>query len=125
MELRRRILEHLGTPHVESRFGHAYLARTIADEAGCRPHLVWEALWGLVGEGLVYLDPAGQGPDNWQWRLSATGIQAISGGTWEPRDQEGYLRRLRSHSPPVDAVAVAYVAEALSAFMPVVTWRPQ
>ena len=116
MELRRRILEHLGTPHAESRFGHPYLARTIADEAICRPHLVWEALWGLVGEGLVYLDPAGQGPDNWQWRLSATGIQAISGGAWEPHDQEGYLRRLRSHSPPVDAVAVAYVAEALSAF---------
>jgi hypothetical protein len=88
MELRRQILEHLGTPHADSRFGHAYLARTIADEAGCRPHLVWEAIWGLVGEGLVYLDPAGQGADNWQWRLSATGIQAISGGAWEPRDQE-------------------------------------
>lgn len=82
MELRRRILEHLGTPHAESRFGHPYLARTIADEARCRPHLVWEALWGLVAEGLVYLDPAAQGPDNWRWRLSATGIQAISGGAW-------------------------------------------
>jgi hypothetical protein len=116
MELRRQILEHLGTPHADSRFGHAYLARTIADEAGCRPPLVWEALWGLVGEGLVYLDPAGQDADNWQWRLSATGIQAISRGAWEPRDQEGYLRRLRGHSPPVDSVAVAYVAEALSAF---------
>jgi hypothetical protein len=71
---------------------------------------------GLVGDGLVYLDPAGQGPDNWQWRLSETGIEVISGGVWEPRDPEGYLRRLRSHSPPVDIVAVDYVAEALRAF---------
>jgi hypothetical protein len=116
MEIRARVLQHLGTPHTESRFGHAYLARTIATEANCRPHQVWEALWGLAGDGLVYLDPAGQGPDNWQWRLSETGVQAISGGTWEPRDPDGYLRRLRSHSPAVDPVAIDYISEALSAF---------
>lgn len=116
MEIRARVLKHLGTPHTESRFGDSYLARTIATDADCRPHQVWEALWGLVGDGLVYLDPAGQGPDNWQWRLSATGIQAISRGGWEPRDPDGYLRRLRSHSSAVDSVAIDYVSEALSAF---------
>ena len=110
------MLEHLGTPQAESRFGRAYLAQEIATVANCRPHQVWEALWGLVGDGLIYLDPAGQGPDNWQWRLSATGIQAISGGSWEPRDPEGYLGRLREHSPEVDPVAINYISEALSAF---------
>lgn len=84
-----------------------------------RPHEVFEALWGLVSEGLVYLDPAGQGgssTDNWRWRLSAVGITAASGGSWEPRDPEGYLRRLRSHQPPLDPAALDYVEEALRAF---------
>jgi hypothetical protein len=79
---------------------------------------VLEALWGLVGDGLAYLDPAGQGSgtDNWRWRPSAAGIAAAQGGTWEPRDVDGYLKRLRAHRPAVNEVAVAYVAEALRAF---------
>lgn len=113
-----RVLRHLGTPHAESRFAEAYLIRSITEAADCRPHVVWEALWGLVGDGLVYLDPAGQGSgtDNWQWKLSRIGIQAITSGTWEPRDPEGYLNRLRGHSPSVDPVAIRYLSEALSAF---------
>jgi hypothetical protein len=72
----------------------------------------------LVGDGLVFLDPAGQGSgtDNWYWRLSKLGIKAATGGPWEPRDPEGYLKRLRAHSPAVDAVAVDDVTEALRAF---------
>jgi hypothetical protein len=93
------------------------MAREIAAATGCRMHEVNEALWGLVGEGLVYLDPATQpSPDNWHWKLSAAGVQAVTGGSWEPRDPEAYLARLRRHSPEVDPVAVRYVTEALSAF---------
>jgi len=118
VEIRTRVLQHLGTPHAESRFAEAYLVRSISEVADCRPHVVWEALWGLVGDGLVYLDSAGQGSstDNWQWKLSRIGIQAISGGTWEPRDPDGYLNRLRRHSPSIDPVAIRYLSEALSAF---------
>jgi hypothetical protein len=118
VDIRTRVLQHLGTPHAESRFAEAYLVHKITEATNCRPHLVWEALWGLVGDGLVYLDSAGQGSgtDNWQWKLSKTGIQAISGGAWEPRDPEGYLNRIRHHSPDVDPVAIRYLSEALSAF---------
>lgn len=75
-----------------------------------------EAVWGLVGEGLVYLDPGIQGPDNWRWLLSTTGMQVAGGGSWEPRDPENYLGRLRRHKPRVDPLAVRYVEEALAAF---------
>ena len=82
-----------------------------------RPYEVLEALWGLVGEGLVYLDSRGQSsPDNWAWRLSAQGITVAGGGAWQPRDPEGYLRRLERHRPAVNALTVEYVAEALRAF---------
>ncbi|HSH59870.1 MAG TPA: hypothetical protein VK988_09575 [Acidimicrobiales bacterium] len=90
----------------------------VASRASCGREEVYEALWGLVGEGLVYLDPAGQGSstDNWRWSLSSVGVRAAAGGTWEPRDPEGYLRRLRAHTPQVDPVALSYVEEALRAF---------
>lgn len=73
---------------------------------------------GLVGEGLVFLNPSSQGSstDNWRWQLSTTGVQAATTGTWEPRDPESYLRRLRLHQPPIDPGAIRYVSEALRAF---------
>lgn len=118
MDVRAHLLQFLATPQADTRFGHSYLVAQIAGRAMVRPHEVYEALWGLVGEGLAYLDPAGQGSgtDNWRWRLSALGAQAATGGTWEPRDPEGYLRRLRAHRPAIAPVAVAYVEEALRAF---------
>jgi len=94
------------------------LAVPVAEATGCRPHEVMEALWGLVADGLVYLDPSGQGSgtDNWQWKLSADGRAAAGGGAWEPRDPEGYLSRLRREAPGLDDLAVRYVREALRAF---------
>lgn len=118
MDVRAHLLQFLATPHADTRFGQSYLVTEIAGRAFVRPHQVYESLWGLVGEGLVYLDPAGQGSgtDNWRWRLSAVGVKAATGGSWEPRDPEGYLRRLRAHRPEIDPVAVGYVEEALRAF---------
>ena len=118
IDVRTAVLRRLASPHADTRFNEAYLVRPLATELGCKPHQVLEALWGLVGEGLAYLDPAGQGSgtDNWRWRPSAAGIAAATGGSWEPRDVDGYLKRLRAHRPQVDDVAIAYVAEALRAF---------
>lgn len=116
MELRERLLEHLATPQAETRFGQSYLVKQMARSGVRQPHEVWEALWGLVAEGLVYLDPGIQGPDNWNWRLSRSGIEAATGGAWEPRDPRGYLRRLRQSSPGIDSIAIRYVEEALRAF---------
>lgn len=67
------------------------LARRLASQ--CAEPAVWEALWGLVEDGLVYLETAGQhsGTDNWRWRLAADGLRVVKGGTWEPRDPDGYL----------------------------------
>lgn len=115
---REAVLRHLSTPHAEHRFNRAYLVAAVLPGTGGREHEVWEALWGLVGDGLVYLDPAGQGSgtDNWQWKLSSAGIRAVTGGPWEPADPAGYLRRLRAAAPDLDPLAVRYVEEALRAF---------
>lgn len=116
IDVRTAVLQRLVVARGDNRFNPAYLVNPIAQEVGCHPYLVWEALWGLVGDGLIYLDPAGQGTDNWQWRPSQIGIKAATSGSWEPRDPEGYLRRLRRFQPPIDEGALLYVEEALRAF---------
>lgn len=118
MDARGHALQILSTPNADTRFSQAYFPKAIREASGCLPHQAYEALWGLVADGLVYLDPAGQGSstDNWQWRLSALGTRVISGGPWEPADPEGYLRRLRQDIPALDLDALAYVEEALRSF---------
>ncbi len=115
-EIRSYLLRVLGTPQSDTRFGDAYLPATAARALRCRPHQVWEALWGLVGDGLVYLDPENQDRSNWRWKLSATGRRTVEGGPWEPRDPARYLQRLHRDVPDLDPLALRYVQEALRAF---------
>jgi len=118
MDVRRHTIELLATPHGDTRFGSSYLPAEIAARSGCRPHEAQAVLWGLLSEGLAYIDPSGQGSgtDNWRWRLSEVGLLAASGGTWEPRDPDGFLRRLRKRAPGVDTAALVYLDESLRAF---------
>lgn len=115
--VRRTVLQLLGTSG-NTRFSRSYFVADARTAAGCTETEVMEALWGLVADGLVYLDPAGQGSstDNWRWCLSAEGRRAAQGGTWEPRDPDGYLDRLRRAMPDMDSQIEMYLTEALLAF---------
>src|SRR5262249_39195386 len=65
-------------------------------------------------------DPAGQAGagsfDNWCWRLSEDGRAAAQTNSWEPRDPQRYLARLRDRAPSLDPIADMYVTEALRSF---------
>lgn len=117
LDTRRTILRHLGND-ADPRFGAAYLVSAIRRDAQCAASDVWETLWALVGDGLVYLDTAGQGSgtDNWRWRLSTDGVRVANGGTWEPRDPDGYLDRVRREIPALDDLVELYLTEALQSF---------
>ncbi|QPS33524.1 hypothetical protein [Brevibacterium casei] len=116
-DVRRAVLDRLGQGG-DARFGRSYLVSALRREIECSDTQVWEALWGLVGEGLVYLDTAGQGSgtDNWQWRLSEDGRRVAKGGSWEPRDPDGYLDRVRREIPDLDELVELYLVEALRSF---------
>lgn len=116
-DVRRTVLGRLSNGG-DSRFGRSYLVSPLYRVLGCSETEVWEALWGLVGEGLIYLDTAGQGSgtDNWQWRLSADGRRVAQGGTWEPRDPDGYLKRIKREIPDLDGLVELYLTEALQSF---------
>jgi hypothetical protein len=117
VDVRRAVLAQLGRGG-GGRFGRSYLVATIRQQVQCTDTAVWEALWGLLGDGLVYLDTAGQGSgtDNWQWRLSAVGQRVAEGGSWEPRDPDGYLDRVRREIPDLDELVELYLTEALQSF---------
>src|SRR4051812_30279772 len=118
MQIRSQVLQLLATPGTDPRFFDSYLPKAIRTATGCRPHEVWEALYGLLADGLVYIDHAHQGSssDNWRWKLSERGLKVVSGGPWEPYDPEGYLRRMRRQVPDLHPIAHQYLEESLQAF---------
>lgn len=117
MELRDHVLKSVASG-ADNRFHGSYLVTPLARQLGRQPTEVYQALWGLLADGLIYLDPNGQGSstDNWVWRATPLGLSIASGGAWEPRDQTGFLARLRRSKPAVSPEALVYVTEALSSF---------
>jgi hypothetical protein len=118
-EIRGAVLKRLGEDE-ESRFGEPYLPMQTAIAIDARLMDVWEVLWGLMGDGLVFLDPSGQASasrwDNWHWRLTDAGRQTARLGSWEPRDPDGFMARLRERVPDLATEAELYFEEALRAF---------
>lgn len=115
-EIRTGIIKRLNDGS-DCRFGESYFPLESAHALDARLIDVYEALWAMLGEGVIYLNPDGQGSgmSNWRWTLSDIGRQIAKTGTWEPYDPDGYLRRLRDQSH-LAAEALAYVEEALRAF---------
>ncbi|HEY4897562.1 MAG TPA: hypothetical protein VII01_15940 [Solirubrobacteraceae bacterium] len=119
-DLRGAILRRLADGEGDPRFGEPYFPMETAKALDVRLIDVYEAIQGLQGNGLLFLDPAGQGGaasfDNWRWRLSEDGRAAARSESWEPRDPQRYLARLRDRAPTLDPVADMYVTEALRSF---------
>lgn len=119
-DLRGAILRRLAEDEGDQRFVEPYFPLTTAKALNVRLIDVYEAVQGLQGDGLVFLDPAGQATsgsfDNWRWRLSADGRAAARTNSWEPRDPQRYLARLRERAPSLDPIADMYVSEALRSF---------
>lgn len=114
-DARRAVLTYIHTGG-DARFGGPYLVAGVTGHSGCTTAQVWEALWSLVADRLAFLDPSGQAPDNWRWRLTADGAAAAGGGSWEPRDSSGYLDRLKREVVKLDTSVELYLAEALTSF---------
>jgi hypothetical protein len=107
-DLRGAILRRLADGEGDPRFAEAYFPMETAKALDVRLIDVYEALQGLQGNGLLFLDPAGQAGagsfDNWRWRLSGDGRAAAQSDSWEPRDPQRYLARLCDRAPSLDPI---------------------
>jgi hypothetical protein len=116
----RRVLLEILSASGDHRFGRGvhYLFEAVRDrvDTTVRPHQVMELLWGLLAEGLAYVDYTQSAPENWAWVLTARGRHVVESGEYEPDDAEGYLSRLRSRIPDLDELVLLYAEEALRAY---------
>jgi hypothetical protein len=119
-DLQRTIIRLLNLPATDKRWHPAYFIAAVQAEFEQRPSTVqvWEALWGLVAQELVFIDPGTQtSSSNWQWALTERGRKVAEGADdYEPYDPEGYLAAIRSRTPDIDDLVMVYAGEALSAF---------
>jgi hypothetical protein len=69
---------------------------------------VMEALWSLVGHGLVYLNFSRSAPSLWTFQLTAVGKAAANDQDMNP-DSPEYLRRLQEKVPDASDTVLAYV----------------
>lgn len=88
------------------------------------PRLVAEALWNLIGRGLVFLDftsdsgsaPVGSGTHSWWIAKTENGRKATSDTLPNPDLPEKYLQEFASGIPGVSETVLRYVNEALNAY---------
>lgn len=104
--VRAHVLEVLSTPGADTRFSNSYLGAAIPQRIDCRPPEIWEACVGPGRRRPRLLDRGEQSaPENWRFKLSATGIEAAVEQAAEPSDPEGYLRHLDRQVPALDPAA--------------------
>lgn len=120
MNLRRLILETLATSG-DHRWGRGrdYLLPELQKRSSeaLTSRQVMEALWGLLAEGLVFVDYQQSASENWVWVLTERGRRVVEAGDdYEPDDPEGYLDRLQSRIAGVDELVLLYSREALRAY---------
>jgi hypothetical protein len=75
-----------------------------------------EAVWSLIGQGLVYIDFSQPTVSNWRLALTRAGEAAALDEAINPDDAHRYLQHLRSLIPGISDVVMMYAREALSTY---------
>lgn len=101
----------------ENRFGEMYLIDRMRVATGASRTDLWEVLWALLADGLLFIDWRGQSaPENWHWVISARGREALRDEEYVPHDPDGFLAELSARNDGLDDLVLFYAREALNAF---------
>lgn len=118
-ELQRVILRLLARPGTDSRLGGGrhYLVEAVRGQApAANADMIQEAIWGLIGRGLAYIDISQPAPENWSLRLTRAGRAAADDVELNPDDPEGYKERVRRLAPQLSPLVTLYLDEAINAY---------
>lgn len=114
--LRRDALRAVGVGR-DNRFGEGYLIGRLRESTGASSTELWEVLWALLADGLLFIDRRGQSaPENWHWVVSRRGRAALQDEDYVPHDPEGFLTELSDRNEGMDDLVLTYAREALHAF---------
>lgn len=125
LTLQSTILRLLAAPGTDRRIGKGrhYFPEAVkaafgaSGQAAPPPHQIQEALWGLVGRGLVFPDMFQSAPENWEWRLTEAGNRSAADERFNPDDPERFIERFRQTAPGLPAIVDMYLREALTCYV--------
>lgn len=97
--------------------GEAYLAEAVKKEMSqASRNDIMQVVWGLICQGLAFIDYSQPSPDNWKLILTETGRQAVLDEEMNPDNSGEYLERLQRRVPQMSSMVLDYAREALTAY---------
>jgi hypothetical protein len=121
-ELQAIVLKAIARPGADTRLGKGrhYLAEEIyrTCHSNDRPnqHQIFEVFWGLVAQGLAYIDISQPSPENWKLYLTESGWAAVRDEYVNPDDPSGYLSGLFKSVPNMSDLVRLYINEAVNTY---------
>lgn len=79
---------------------------------------VMEALWTMLGQGMLYLNyyRTAERPDQWMFWLTELGEAIARDEIINPDSPDGYLKRLRNDVPAASEIVLDYATESVRAY---------
>lgn len=81
------------------------------------PDEVYDAIWSLVRQGLVYLNTTSQDPRSWTFRLTDAGKAAANDEEANPDNSSRYIQRLTAQVPDASPIVMQYANEAVTSYL--------
>lgn len=110
---RRSFRATMGSPQAIAE----QVAQEIEQDGRLAEEDVMEALWSLIGQGLVYLNFYQPHPSNWNFQLTTTGRAAAEDQLINPDSPDEYLQRLSRNVPDASETVMQYATEALRSYL--------
>lgn len=104
---------------IDSRLGRgdAYFADAVTKAMPqVKKSDIMQVVWGLICQGLVFIDYSQPSPDNWKIILTEAGRQAVLDEEMNPDNSGEYLERLQKRVPQMSSIVLDYAREALTAY---------
>lgn len=81
------------------------------------PHQFFRAVWGLVAQGLAYIDFSQPDSENWTLELTDAGRRAAEDSKYIPDRVPSYLKKIAEDLPGLGATPRLYLQEALRCYV--------
>lgn len=122
-DLQSALIHVLDSPHGGQRISKPAFdswSKAVNQQMGVYPSAypeeMYDAMWSLVRQGLVYLDTVSQDPRSWSFRLTEAGKAAANDQEANPDNSSRFIQRLAAQVPDASPIVMQYANEALTSY---------